>query len=67
VLGSALGTCDSSGNCAWVVLPASVSNVIGLTEGLSSDYTNVLGDTGTLWVETSSTSPTGYITAFALI
>ena len=53
VLGSALGTCDSKRNCAWVVLPASVSNVIGLTEGLSSDYTNVLGDTGTLWVETS--------------
>jgi hypothetical protein len=67
VLGSALGTCNAAGSCVWVVLPDSVTKVSGLITGLSSTYSSAASNIGTVWVETSATSPTGYVVAFALI
>jgi hypothetical protein len=71
VLGSAIGTCVSSGvnagTCNWVVLPDSVTKVSGLMNGLSSVYSTATSNIGTVWVEESATSATGYVVAFALI
>ena len=67
VLGSALATCNAGGNCVWVVLPDSVTKVSGLINGLTSYYSAASGNIGTVWVETSATSRTGYVVAFALI